>query len=624
MNQDLIIFLHLAILGFWLFATVKNIIFWTYIWQTKEYRRDRLSAYFELPSSRRLILNLRLLFSVIVLVMGIVMLFVDDFWYIDWGFSIAILSFYVLMFLRLFEQIRRKEVKLPDFTGRAIMVLVVSVFIYLASVLSALQFNKEYIIVVLVILDILAPIICSVGVVISTPLVKTVKNRILSQARLKIGRMQNLLVIGVTGSYGKTSTKEFIATLLSENFNVLTTEKNNNTEMSVARTILNKLKPSHEVFVVEMGAYRIGEIALTASVAKPKIGVLTGIGPQHLSLFGSLQNTQRAKYELIESLPPKGLAIFNGDNDIVRKLYHQCNRPKRLYASNALVDIDEPGIKADEINYMDRGTSITIKEGSKNHTIITDLLGNHNVSNLMGAITVAREMGMSFDEIKKGIKKIESVEHTLKPLHGINGTLVVDDSYSGNVHGVFAALDVLDKMQGNKKVMVILPLIELGDMVVRAHREIGAKIGQVCDYCIVVSNDYFPELYEEAVKNGMNKDNMLCITNPKTVIKHISEMTESGDIILLENRINQYILNNILASKNGKRPKVNTAINADSKNEKKGEVNKNKEGKVNKDENIENKNKDKSESRSLIKNTKNKFKYKKKKKNKNKNKEDKG
>ncbi len=550
MNQDLIVFLHLAILGFWIFATLKNIIFWTYIWQIKEYRRDRIFAYFEIPSSRKLILNLRLLFSIVILGMSVAMLVIQDIWYIGWGFSITILAFYVLMFLRFFEQIRRKEIKLPDFTGRALLVLSVSILIYLVSVIGAIQIDREYVVLLIVILDILAPFICSVGVVISTPLAQVVKNRILSKAKLKMGRMQDLLVIGVTGSYGKTSTKEFIATLLSQKFNVLTTEKNNNTEISIARTILNKLKPSHDIFVVEMGAYKMGEIAVTASIAKPQIGVLTGIGPQHLSLFGNIQNTQRAKYELIESLPPKGLAIFNGDNDIVRNLYNQCSRPKRIYASSSSIEKDEPGIKADKIHYMSKGTSITIKDDGKTHTIITDLLGNHNVSNLMGAITVAREMGMSFDDIKKGIKEIASVEHTLKPLHGVNGTLIIDDSYSGNVHGVFAALDVLERMQGKQKIMVLLPLIELGNMVARAHREIGAKIGQVCDYCIVVSNDYFPELYEEAVKNGMNKDNMLCITNPKIVVKHIQEMTENGDIVLLENRINQYILDNILASKN--------------------------------------------------------------------------
>ena len=575
MNDNVIIFLHLAILGFWVLTALKNIIFWTYVWQIKEYRLDRMMAYFELPSSRATILNARFLLSLALLCMSVVMVLWQGFWFIDWPLSVAILAFYVLMLLRFFEQVRRKETHYPQITSRAAMVLVVSALVHLGIVAAVLQFDNTYLLVALVTIDFLAPVLCSIGVVVSTPIARIMKRRILEGARRKREQMKGLLVVGITGSYGKTSTKEFIVALLSERFKVLTTVANNNTEMSVARTILNDLNDSYDIFVAEMGAYKKGEIATTASIAQPTIGVLTGIGPQHLSLFGSMQNTQKAKYELIEALPEKGLAVFNGDNDIVKDLFYQCEKPKRLYASNAFVDKNAPGVRAESTKYINKGTEIKVREGQKQktETITTDLLGKHNVSNLMGAITVAREVGMSFDEIRQGIKKIESIEHTLKPLYGLNESLVIDDSYSGNMHGVFAALDVLQRMQGKQKIMIFLPLIELGSIAEKAHKDIGAKIGEVCDACIVVSQDYFPILYEEAVKHGMHKDKMLCITKPDQVVQHIKEMVQKQDIILLENRINPSITQGLLAKKNGNgseksKDKKNQNATKDQKNKK--------------------------------------------------------
>ncbi|MEX0916492.1 MAG: UDP-N-acetylmuramoyl-tripeptide--D-alanyl-D-alanine ligase, partial [Candidatus Spechtbacterales bacterium] len=367
------------------------------------------------------------------------------------------------------------------------------------------------------------------------------------EARTKRASLEGVLTIGITGSYGKTSMKEYVATILSQKFKVLKTEANNNTEIGIANTILHRLDENYDVFVAEMGAYRKGEIARSAAMVKPAIAVLTGIGPQHLSLFGSMQNIQEAKYELIESLPEKGLAIFNGDDDHARSLFRQCKNPKRIYTTDPLADPTIAGIRAESIRFIEGGMEIHIKDGKETEVITTSLLGRHNATNLLGAISVARALGMDYEEIQAGIKTIQPIPHTLQIVRGIKETTVIDDSYSGNVRGVFAALEVLSRMKARRKILVLQPLIELGGAAEKAHKEIGAKIGEICDYCIVVAPDYYTSLSREALSAGMSKTSIMCIPDAHHALRKIQELSDKGDVILLENRVGDEILRGVIA-----------------------------------------------------------------------------
>jgi UDP-N-acetylmuramoyl-tripeptide--D-alanyl-D-alanine ligase len=167
--------------------------------------------------------------------------------------------------------------------------------------------------------DVFTPLINSLIVLLFQPITVLMRNRTLYKASFKIETLTNLLVIGITGSFGKSSTKEFLNIILSECFNVVTTEKNQNSEIGISECILNNVNDNHEIFICEMGAYNKGGIKLLASIAKPKIGILTGIGNQHMSTFGSKQNIVDTKFELIDSLPDEGLAVLNWDSEEIRK-----------------------------------------------------------------------------------------------------------------------------------------------------------------------------------------------------------------------------------------------------------------------------------------------------------------
>ena len=535
------VYILIPIFIFWVFTAIKNILFWAYLWQLKEYRYDRMKAHFELPSSHNILINQRLTITFILLVLNSIGV-IADIKALQWGFAAITLVYYGFLALHTVRQFRSRQLVLPLFTYRILVIIVISILAHAAVLILIIHIvHDEWVLQGKLALDFFSPFICYIGVFISNPLVNFYKKRVFQKAAAKRSQMESVLAIGITGSYGKTSTKEFLTTILSEKFSVLKTESNNNTEIGVANTILHKLDDSYDIFVAEMGAYKIGEIAKTANIVKPSIGVLTGLGPQHLSLFGGMQNTQKAKYELIESLPDKGLAIFNGDNDAVRNLFRKCEKPKRLYTSDRLLEFSNiSGIQAESVRYTNEGMEIKIHDESNNsETISTSLLGKHNATNLLGAITVARSVGMSFDEIRKGVKKLKPLSHTLQPMQGIKQSIVVDDSYSGNMHGVFAALEVLSRMKGNKKILVLQPLIELGEVANKVHRDIGVKIGEICDYCVVVSKDYYSLLYQEATKNGIKKDAMFCIESPKQAFEKIEQIVDKRDIVLIENRISK-------------------------------------------------------------------------------------
>lgn len=529
---------------FWALSAAKSALFWMYLWQTKEYRRDRMKSHFDLPSSRVLLVNKRSGIVVALLLLSILSSFASE--WLQFFMALAALVFYGALCARTIEQFQSRKLKVPSLTSRTIASLSVALTLY-AIFFAAVWMNASaWLLQAVFIADLLIPVAIGVGVAAFTPVALVMKRRVMEAAKHKRASLEGLLVVGITGSYGKTSMKEYVATLLAEKFKVLKTEANNNTEMGVAQTILNRLDESYDVFVAEMGAYRKGEIAQSASMAQPNIGVLTGIGPQHLSLFGSMQNIQEAKYELIESLPEKGLAIFNGDDDYTRALFRQCKNPKRVYTTDPLFDLTASGIRAESIRFVEQGMEMRIKDGSREVTITTALLGKHNATNLLGAIAVARALGMDYDEIQAGIKTIQPIPHTMQKLAGIKETTIIDDSYSGNVRGVFAALEVLSRMKARRKIMVLQPLIELGVASEKAHKEIGSRIGEVCDYCIVVSQDFFAPLYREALESGMSKDAMMCIPDPHQALRKIQELSDKGDVILIENRVNEEIIDGLL------------------------------------------------------------------------------
>jgi UDP-N-acetylmuramoyl-tripeptide--D-alanyl-D-alanine ligase len=315
----------------WIIAASKNILFWIYLWQLKEYHIGRFLAHFQIEKGRKLLLN-KLLFFKILLVSFSILIFVftwiflgqkDSALLVLIAFGLTALSALVYLFESAWtvKNIFQKKLKFPVLTIKTAFLIFSGILLEAAFVyflLKEFSGNYPFLAIGLLIFDVFIPLIISSIVLFFQPLAVLRKRQIISKAKKKMRRFKNLIVIGITGSYGKTSTKEFLATILSQKFNVLKTKEHQNSEMGICQCILNDLRPEHQIFIVEMGAYNRGGIKLLCDIVRPKIGILTGINEQHLATFGSQENIIKTKFELIESLPKDGAAILNCDNRHIR------------------------------------------------------------------------------------------------------------------------------------------------------------------------------------------------------------------------------------------------------------------------------------------------------------------
>ncbi|HLS52580.1 MAG TPA: UDP-N-acetylmuramoyl-tripeptide--D-alanyl-D-alanine ligase, partial [Tissierellaceae bacterium] len=352
-------------------------------------------------------------------------------------------------------------------------------------------------------------------------------------AQGKIKEREDLTVVGVTGSFGKTSTKFIIGTILEEKYNLLNTPESYNTPMGLSKVINNELDDKHEVFVAEMGARQIGEIKEVAELCQPRIGVLTSIGPVHLETFQNIDNIMKTKYELIEELPTDGVAIFNYDNEYIKKLADKTFKEKILFGID---DVENLDIYADDIEVSELGSSFTLrdKEGNSKRCS-TKLLGKHNIYNLLAGACVGRVLGLSFDEICEGISKVEPIPHRLNIINPGTGVIIIDDAFNSNPIGAKAALDVLSQFKGGKKIIVTPGMVELGEMEEEANREFGNNIGKVCDYAILVGEKRTKPIYEGLMEVNYNPENIFVVNNLEEASQHIGRLAKPKDVILFEN-----------------------------------------------------------------------------------------
>lgn len=352
-------------------------------------------------------------------------------------------------------------------------------------------------------------------------------------AQEKVKNRPDLSVIGVTGSFGKTSTKFILGTILEEKFKVLNTPESYNTPMGLSKVINNNLQEDHEVFIAELGARNIGDIKEVSELVSPKIGVLTSIGSVHMETFKNIDNIMKTKYELIEELPTDGIAIFNYDNEHIKKLADKTFKEKILYG---LEDIENLDIYAEDIEVSEMGSTFTIKDKEGNLAkCSTILLGKHNIYNILAGVAVAKSLGMSFDEIRKGIERIEPIPHRLNIINPGTGVIVIDDAFNSNPIGSKAALEVLGQFKEGRKIIVTPGMVELGTMEKEANKEFGIHIGKVCDYVILVGEKRTLPIYEGLMEVNYTKENIFVVKNLDEASTYIQKIARPKDIILFEN-----------------------------------------------------------------------------------------
>ncbi|MCS7234104.1 MAG: UDP-N-acetylmuramoyl-tripeptide--D-alanyl-D-alanine ligase [Synergistetes bacterium] len=433
----------------------------------------------------------------------------------------------------------RKPVKKPlVFTWRATRTFIT--FMGFNILLSFLAFgyflNYSHFLVSLASLFLLAPLTIAFINFILLPVEMLVQGYYLASAKRKIRGLKRLITVGITGSYGKTSTKHFMAAILSERYNVLMTPGSYNTLMGVTRVIRESLSEEHDVFVCEMGAKYRRDIRDLARLALPKIGVITSIGPQHLETFKSIDNIIKTKFELVEELPLDGVVVLNGDNEYCFKFGPLFANGRKLLFYGFERLLPEFYIWAEDIKVTSRGSEFRVrtKDGHdfKCHTI---LLGRHNISNILAAIAVALELGLTPKEIVRGVRRVEPVPHRLQILRTSSGVTIIDDTFNSNPAGFREALNCLKEMEGGRKVVVTPGMIELGDIEYEENKKLGKLLADVCDYVILVGKRRAKPILDGLSEVNFPGEKIEVVSSLNEAKERLSGMLKAGDIVLFEN-----------------------------------------------------------------------------------------
>lgn len=356
------------------------------------------------------------------------------------------------------------------------------------------------------------------------------KNYIM-RAKHKLSKNKNIIKIGITGSYGKTSVKNILHTMLSQKYNVLSSPGSYNTPMGLTRTILKQLNPNHQVLIAEMGATYKGDIKYICDFIKPQIGIITSVSSQHLESFRTVENIKQTKYELIESLPSDGLAAFNGDSVHAMELYKICPIEK-IYTKTAT----ENGsyMHCENIAATENGVEFDLIKGKQKVHCKSMLIGVHNISNILISTAVADKLGISLNQIAEAIWELKPVPHRLEIIKN-NGVTIIDDTFNASVEGTAAAIEVLKSFNGGRKIVVTPGLVELGHMQNQENYNFGNNMAAVCDRCILIGENQTQSIYEGLISGGFNKDNIITVNSLDEARGELLKILQKGDVVLFEN-----------------------------------------------------------------------------------------
>lgn len=365
--------------------------------------------------------------------------------------------------------------------------------------------------------------------VINTPIEKCVYFYFKGKAKSKLKSMKNLKVIGITGSYGKTSSKNILGDILNIKYNALPTPKNLNTPNGLMITINNHLDKFTDIFIAEMGAYVRGEIKDLCNLVKPKYGILTKIGTAHLESFGSEENIVKGKFELIESLPSDGFAVLNKD-DKKQVNYKLKNNVRVLWIG---IDEEDVDVRAVNIKCSSKGTSfdVVFRGDDTKYSFETRLLGNHNVYNILAGLACGREFGISIEELQQAVKSVRPTEHRLE-LKRLGNFYQIDDAYNSNPVGAENACKVLGMMPGIK-VVVTPGMVELGEKEDEYNKKFGKQIAEVADYAVLIGANKTKPIKEGLLTNGFDKDKIIVFNDVREAYTFIRGLTGKEEVYAL-------------------------------------------------------------------------------------------
>lgn len=433
-----------------------------------------------------------------------------------------------------YKKVKKEQSKIPLAVTKRVRRLIITIsIIYLIPILFYFLtgFTIYYTIILFLTLVTFNFFIVMIANIINKPIERQVYHYYRRKAINKLKSLKHMQVIGITGSYGKTSSKNILSDILNTKIITTPTPKNFNTPYGLIQSINNHLDKFSGLFIAEMGAFKKGEIKELCDLVTPKYGILTSIGVAHLESFGSRENIQVGKFELIESLPSDGVGILNSDDDyqVNYKLKNNC-KIIWIGIDNKNADVVATNIK---MSHLKMSFDVIFKDNKEKHTFETNILGRANIYNILAGIALGRELGLKIEELKSGVKSIKSTPHRLE-LKKVGNINIIDDAYNSNPTGAKMALEVLNMMPG-KKIIVTPGMIELSDKQYEYNKEFGKQIAYVADEVILVGVEQTKPIYDGLIERKYNLKNIHVLNDVKKAFALIKELQSEETFVLLEN-----------------------------------------------------------------------------------------
>lgn len=496
------------------------------LWQRKEYRIDRVRSHLTSPQGS-LKRHPFLILSYISLGLGWATFIVGSITlaeYLGWLFLICHIAHFYATY-------QKQGIARPVATQKLIVVTGIT------AILLVLYFNilfSTHMVWALQLATIIffIPGLIAIAAQVGNGMTATRKNRLIENARARREKHSQAKVIGITGSYGKTSTKHFLYQILSKTSeDVIATKEHRNAYFTVAQDVLEQLTKDTKTYVVEMGAYKKGEIQETAELTKPSVGIITAIGNQHVDLFKSVEQIANTKWELAHALSKDGTLILNADDENIVAKSKEYSGTTIWYSTQKEADVYSSNVTINPTNI-----ECTLNIQGSQYKVTIPLASTALLSNLLAAIAGAVAIKTDPANIIDCIKDIKPYPQTMEIREGKNNSVVIDDSYSGNEQGVLVAIEHLKRFPQKDKRIILLPLIELGPDGHTTHQRLGAALAESGAKVIVAGEAYSEDILSGA-KTTADKHNITIEKNLKRVASLATENITKDTVTLLENRI---------------------------------------------------------------------------------------
>lgn len=420
-----------------------------------------------------------------------------------------------------------------EWTAKAKLLALIGIaLILLDSIITAYLLNGGIALslILLPLKSLYSPLFLIAAQVLIWPLETYQKEEILKATAEKLKKLPNLKIVAITGSFGKTSTKDILYTLLWKKYYTVKTPKSFNTPLGIAQTILEDVKNNTQILIAEIGAYKKGEIAKIAKLIKPNIGIITSVAPQHLGRFGSLENIAKAKFELAENLAPNGTAVLNNESEHLKTL------ASHLTSGNVVFYGQGSKFFASDIKITTDGTSFIIHTPHATTQITLPLTGEHHVQNFLAATVAALKLGLTLPEIKQRAALLLPTPHRME-IKKMGNMILIDNSYNTNPISAESSLNLLASFKDNRKIVITPGFVELGKETSTANQEFGHEIRCLADEVIIVGENAKKDLLEGMKDIEPNpEDSVHFAKSTKDALVLAQELTGGVEtVVLLEN-----------------------------------------------------------------------------------------